>query len=243
MCATCGCEGERHDHDHGHGHSHGHATRTLRLEKEVLDRNRAFAEQNRAWLAQRRVTAINLMSAPGSGKTSLLEAVIRSMGPRVPVAVLEGDQETERDASRIRQAGGRAVQINTGKGCHLDAHDVGHALQELDPQPGSVVVIENVGNLVCPALFDLGEKRRLALLSVTEGDDKPLKYPHMFRASEVLVLTKIDLLPHVSFDPGHCIAWAKHVNPSLQVLQLSSRTGEGLAGFCDWLASQAGRAE
>ena len=183
-----------------------------------------------------------MMSAPGSGKTTLLEALLGAAADRVAVSVLEGDQETERDAERIRRAGGRAIQINTGTGCHLDAHAVGHALMLLEPPERSLVVIENVGNLVCPALFDLGEHQKIALLSVTEGDDKPLKYPHMFRAIDVMVVTKTDLLPYVPFDLAACVACAKERNPDLRVFALSTRTGDGLAAFCDYLFTRTGEA-
>ena len=255
MCATCGCAGEprghhdpHHHHDHGQGHhhhptaiSHDHRgdeparARTLRLERDILERNAAFARENRAWLAARDVCTVNLMSAPGSGKTRLLEATLARLGNRPELAVLEGDQETDRDAARIRAAGGRAVQINTGTGCHLDAHDVGHALEHLDPARGSLVAIENVGNLVCPALFDLGERAKVVVLSVTEGEDKPLKYPHAFRAAQALVLSKLDLARHVGFDLDACIANARAANSRLRILPLSAVTGEGMDAWCNWL--------
>ena len=249
MCATCGCEGD-HDHEHGHGHEHGHAhahdhvshgadgprrARTIRLERDVLARNAAHAHDNRGWLKRRGVVAVNLVSSPGSGKTALLEATVRALAGKLPVSVIVGDQETERDAARIRAAGGRALQLNTGVGCHLDAHDVGHALEELDPPPRSLVVIENVGNLVCPALFDLGERAKVVVLSVTEGEDKPLKYPHMFRASELLLLNKVDLLPHLRFDVDRCLEHARTVNPTQRVVRLSATTGQGLQVWCEWL--------
>jgi hydrogenase nickel incorporation protein HypB len=256
MCTTCGCDGDHdhdHDHDHEHGHDHIHAhghpshgaqgqrqARTVRLEREVLERNGAHARDNRAWLDRREVVAVNLVSSPGAGKTSLLEATVRNLANRLPVSVVVGDQETDRDAARIRSAGGRAIQLNTGVGCHLDAHAVGHALEELDPPPRSVVVIENVGNLVCPALFDLGERAKVVLLSVTEGEDKPLKYPHMFRASELMLLSKVDLLPHLWFDVDRCLEHARTVNPSQRTVRLSSTSGEGLDAWCGWLTEQVG---
>jgi hydrogenase nickel incorporation protein HypB len=181
------------------------------------------------------VAAVNLVSAPGAGKTTLLEATLWLLAGRFPVSVIEGDQETERDAARVRAAGGRALQLNTGTGCHLDAHAVGHALRELDPPPRSLVVIENVGNLVCPALFDLGERAKVVVLSVTEGEDKPLKYPHMFRASDLLLLNKVDLLPHLRFDVHRCLAHAREVNPDQRVMHVSAATGHGLDAWCAWL--------
>ncbi|MGI9155100.1 MAG: hydrogenase nickel incorporation protein HypB, partial [Marmoricola sp.] len=198
--------GQGHERDHGGGHDHVHLepdpdlrTHTLELEVAVLAKNDGLAARNRAWLAERGITALNLMSSPGAGKTTLLERTIATMDR--PVSVIEGDQETLFDAERIRRAGARAVQVNTGAGCHLDATMVGRALQDLQPAEGSIVFIENVGNLVCPALFDLGELRKVVVISVTEGDDKPLKYPHMFAAADLVVLNKTDLLPYVDFDP------------------------------------------
>jgi hydrogenase nickel incorporation protein HypB len=211
----------------------------VRIERDILEKNQAEATANRAWLAARRVVAINLLSAPGAGKTALLEATLRLLGTKLVVSVIEGDQETQRDAARIREAGGKAVQLNTGTGCHLDAHAVGHALRDLDPPRGSVVVVENVGNLVCPALFDLGERAKVVLLSVTEGEDKPVKYPHMFRASELLLLNKVDLLPHLRFDVDRCLAFAREVNPRQRVMQVSATTGQGLDGWCGWLGELA----
>ncbi len=195
-------------HDHGHVHAHGHshpvedatAVRTIQLEQEILGKNRLLAERNRGWLTGREIFAVNLMSSPGSGKTTLLERTIRDLGKEVVVSVIEGDQETRLDAERIRGAGARVVQINTGTGCHLDAGMLGRALHELSPAIGSLLFVENVGNLVCPALFDLGEGARVVIASTTEGDDKPLKYPHMFRAAELILLNKVDLLPHLTFE-------------------------------------------
>src|SRR5262249_29103751 len=200
MCATCGC-GEEHHHEDTHDHPHPH--RIVRIEQDVLAKNDHLAQHNREWLRSRRVFAINLMSAPGAGKTALLERTLDDLD--LPAAVIEGDQETSLDADRIRATQRRAIQINTGAGCHLDAERVGKALRQLEPSSGSLVVIENVGNLVCPALFDLGEQARVVLLSVTEGDDKPLKYPHMFRTAHLVLLTKIDLEPLVPFERARCL--------------------------------------
>jgi hydrogenase nickel incorporation protein HypB len=234
---------ELHAHAHGdHGHPHVHARRTVALERDILAKNDALAAENRAFFEARGIAAFNLTSAPGAGKTTLLEALLRRLASGeapIPVAVVEGDQETERDAERIRAAGAPAIQINTGTGCHLDAEMVRAAVRALDPPRGAILFVENVGNLVCPALFDLGERAKVVLTSVTEGEDKPLKYPHMFRAAEVLVLTKIDLLPHVGFDLDGFLANSRRVNPGLRVFQLSARDGAGLEPFADWLSSQA----
>jgi hydrogenase nickel incorporation protein HypB len=184
------------------------------------------------------MAAFNFTSAPGSGKTTLLEALIKQIGERVPIAVIEGDQETARDAERIRSTGAPVIQINTRTGCHLDAAMIREAVIELDPPAGALLLIENVGNLVCPALFDLGERAKVVVMSVTEGEDKPLKYPHMFRAAGAVVLTKVDLLPHLDFDIGACIANVRRVNPGARIFQTSARDGTGLPGFCDFIASQ-----
>ena len=183
--------------------------------------------------------ALNLVSSPGAGKTTLLERTIREYGQRRPISVIEGDQQTLFDAERIRATGAAAVQINTGTGCHLEADMVMEALKVIRPAPGTIVMIENVGNLVCPALFDLGEASKVAILSVTEGEDKPAKYPHMFQASKLLLLNKIDLLPHVDFDVERSLAFAREVNPEIEVLHVSAKTGEGLEAWYSWLEQQA----
>ncbi|AKS34755.1 hydrogenase nickel incorporation protein HypB [Mycolicibacterium goodii] len=265
MCATCGCgesgadgadhvvvtlagETPRHpDHDHHHDHEHGHEhphdhehrrTETVTLEQRVLAKNDLLAERNRAWLTARGISTLNITSSPGAGKTTLLERTIGDLGHTHPVAVIEGDQQTLLDADRIRAAGARAVQINTGAGCHLDAAMVHRALGILDPAPGSLLFIENVGNLVCPALFDLGELDKVVVISVTEGTDKPLKYPHMFAAAGVVILNKIDLLPYVDFDVGRCCGYARSVNPNVTILQTSATRGDGLAEWYEWLATR-----
>ncbi len=209
------------------------ASRTIQVERDLLAKNDAIAARNRRALADHGVFALNLVSSPGSGKTTLLVKTISAWEGRTPVAVIEGDQQTSRDADRVRDAGARAVQINTGKGCHLDAQMVAYALSQLDLADDSLLLIENVGNLVCPAAFDLGEAHKVVVLSVTEGDDKPLKYPDMFRAADLVVLNKIDLLPHVDFDVAAAIDYARRVRPGVDVITLSARTGEG---FADWLA-------
>lgn len=254
MCVTCGCGVDEagihlHDHDSSHdhhadphphapgvaSHSHAPAGRLISIEQDILARNAGFAEENRRVFAMHGVFVLNLVSSPGSGKTTLLGQTVRALGDEFQVAVIGGDQHTAHDAERIRAAGARAVQINTGKGCHLDAHGIGHALEELPLPEGGILFIENVGNLVCPADFDLGEAHKVVVLSVTEGEDKPLKYANMFAAADVMVLNKIDLLPHVEFDVAQCLDYARRVNPELQILQLSARTGEGMADWLDWL--------
>ncbi|MCO6440773.1 MAG: hydrogenase nickel incorporation protein HypB [Nitrococcus mobilis] len=239
-------------HEHGHSIAHGHAHRhdeahgqareqgtTIMLEQALLAKNDHLAMHNRAWLMDHNILALNLVSSPGAGKTTLLERTLRELAGEIPVSVVEGDQESVFDAERIRATGCAAVQINTGAGCHLDAAMLARALDELAPPPGSMIMIENVGNLVCPALFDLGEWAKVVVLSVTEGDDKPVKYPHMFRAARLMLLNKLDLLAHVDFDLERCIGYARRVNPQIGVLALSARTGEGLDGWYQWLRASA----
>jgi hydrogenase nickel incorporation protein HypB len=241
MCTTCGCgHGETKIEGHAYAPRHSHApgmapSRMLKIEQDILSKNDAYARENRAFLAGRRVFALNLVSSPGSGKTTLLIRTIESLKARVPVAVIEGDQQTSFDAERIRSTGARAIQINTGKGCHLDAHMVGRALDQLGLEEGSALMIENVGNLVCPAAFDLGEAHKVVILSVTEGEDKPLKYPDMFRAASVMLLNKVDLLPHLTFNAKLAIEYARRVNPDIQVIRFSATTGEGMADWLAWL--------
>ncbi len=232
-------------HSHSHtphsGSAHTHAAHvspvpTLHtLEQNLLAKNDLIAAQNRGWLKGRNITALNLVSSPGAGKTTLLVRTLQDLQAEIPMAVIEGDQATTYDADRIAATGCPAIQVNTGTGCHLEAAMVDHGLEALNPPPHSLVLIENVGNLVCPALFDLGENAKVVMLSVTEGEDKPLKYPHMFRASQVMVLTKIDLLPYVSFDVQRCLDYAYQVNPDLRVFQVSATQGTGLSAWYDWL--------
>jgi len=231
------------EHRHAHGHEHPHGDEgqgqggreIVELEREILAKNASLAERNRGWFSGRGVYAVNVMSSPGAGKTTLLARTIRDITSEVPVGVIEGDQAMSFDADRIREAGAPVVQVNTGKGCHLEADMVAKGLRVLDPRAGSLVVIENVGNLVCPALFDLGEHAKVVILSVTEGDDKPLKYPHMFRAADVVLLTKVDLLPHLDFDVDRCIGDIHKLRPGIPVLQVSAKTGDGLDTWYDWL--------
>ena len=253
--------GHMHSHGHAHLHEHVHAdgtrhvhafddphhrhhgetasqagqTTMVEIGTRVLAKNDELARQNRTWLAKRHVLAINLMGAPGAGKTALLERTIRDIGTTSTLSVLEGDQATLNDSERIRAAGANAVQVNTGTGCHLDAEMVARGLAELNPCDSGIVVVENVGNLVCPALFDLGERRRVVVFSVTEGEDKPIKYPHMFRAADLVLLSKVDLLPHIEFDVARAVANARSVNPDVAILHVSTRSGEGVGAWYEWL--------
>ena len=254
MCATCGCSDDAGvritdpAHGHGHAHEHGHATavgtepcgvnaesRTVSLEIDLLARNDGLAARNRQWFTEHAVVALNLMSSPGSGKTTLLERTIRELDGSRPCAVLEGDQETLLDADRITATGARVVQINTGAGCHLDADMVLDGMRALAPEPGSLLFVENVGNLVCPALFDLGESARVVIISVTEGADKPLKYPHMFRTADLVLINKVDLLPHVDFDVERCAGYVRRARPDAEILHLSATRGDGVDAWYDWL--------
>jgi hydrogenase nickel incorporation protein HypB len=288
MCITCGCgegetriEGEAHPHHHEndhvqptmrvhgqahanvmHSHAHPPATRMVQVEKDILAKNNQYAVANRRHFAEHGIFALNLVSSPGSGKTTLLCATIEALKQRKnqpPLAVIEGDQQTSNDADRIRATGTAAIQINTGKGCHLDAHMVSNAYSRLpmhhhdhhsdhhhdalgehngpagDERRGGILFIENVGNLVCPAMWDLGEAAKIVILSVTEGEDKPLKYPDMFAAARLMILNKTDLLPHLQFDVTRCIEYARRVNPHIEVLQVSATGGQGMAAWLDWI--------
>ena len=265
MCSTCGCSDHTHatitdledsiphahdrEHHHRHDHVHDHEQhqsgegaepipRTIELEQDVLAKNNLIAQRNRTWLDSRGIVACNLMSSPGAGKTTLLEHTIGDLAREIPISVIEGDQETTRDAERIRAAGCRVIQINTGAGCHLDAEMLSKAFERLDPPARSLLMIENVGNLVCPALFDLGESARAVIVSVTEGDDKPLKYPHMFRAADLMILNKTDLLPYVPFSVERCLENARRVNPKLSVIQVSAFRGDGLDRWYAWIREE-----
>ncbi len=239
MCGLCGC-GPDSDHIHSkHDHHTSGGHDVVRIERDILAKNDRYAEDNRELFQKRGVLTVNLVSSPGSGKTTLLVRTATEMKRLFPLAVIEGDQQTSIDAERIRAIGVPTIQLNTGRGCHLDAHMVGHAIEELELKEDSVLFIENVGNLVCPANFDLGEAEKIAILSVTEGDDKPLKYPDMFAAAGTLILSKIDLLAHVDFDVERCIENARAINPRIAVLQLSARTGEGIDRWIRKLSADA----
>lgn len=248
-----GTPGPEHTHDHSHpnDHSHPHAhspgtdatahshspdgRTVIALEENLLAKNDLLAARNRGWLEGRGIRAFNVMSSPGSGKTTLLVRTIRELDGKLPIGVIEGDQETSLDADRIRSTGRPVIQINTGAGCHLDAGMLRRGLDALDPEPDSTVFIENVGNLVCPALFDLGESARVVVISVTEGDDKPRKYPHMFLAADLVIINKSDLLPYVEFDVDKCLSQARRLNPHVDVLTLSASTGDGMDGWLEWI--------
>ncbi|WP_415901590.1 hydrogenase nickel incorporation protein HypB [Neptuniibacter sp. QD29_5] len=224
----------------GKGPAHAHVagmsqSRMVQIEQDILGKNDRYAQINRARFEAQSLFVLNLVSSPGSGKTTLLTETINRLKESRKVAVIEGDQQTANDADRIRETGVPAVQVNTGKGCHLDAHMVGHALDNLDDLQGGFLFIENVGNLVCPAAFDLGEAHKIAILSVTEGEDKPLKYPDMFHAADIMILNKTDLLPHLDFDVDKCIEFARQVNPDIKVLKLSAKSGEGMQEWQEWL--------
>jgi hydrogenase nickel incorporation protein HypB len=234
MCTTCGCGEPGHQHTHANPNPYA-PRRRVSVEQDILAKNDAYAAANRARLAERHIFTLNLVSSPGSGKTTLLCKTIEALKGKRDIAVIEGDQQTSNDAERIRATGAPAVQINTGKGCHLDAHMVGRALDELPLKNGSLLMIENVGNLVCPAAFDLGEAHKVVILSVTEGEDKPLKYPDMFRAADLMLLNKCDLLPHLTFDVDQAIDYARRVNPKIEVIRVSATTGEGMGEWLAWL--------
>ena len=240
MCDTCGCgdphsHGHSHEHGHAHAHEHGHPppTRTLPVQKSALELNQRLADQNRGWFRAKGLKVFNLLSSPGSGKTALLERTLRDV-PRA--AAIVGDLQTENDAVRLRASGAQAIQITTGATCHLDAHMVAHALDKLDVSGLATLFIENVGNLVCPASYDLGEAKRVVLLSVTEGEDKPLKYPVIFRNADLVLVTKTDLAAAVGFDREKALASIRQTAPRAQILEVSAKTGAGCDAWLAWLA-------
>jgi len=236
MCTTCGCPTEAHN-GHHHHHEKIHPGEKISLEIDILAKNNRFAADNRRLFKEKGIFALNLVSSPGSGKTTILEQTLRDISGKQRCAVIEGDQQTDNDARRIAATGVPAKQINTGAGCHLDAHMVGHVLEELPVDALDILFIENVGNLVCPAAFDLGEQHKVVVLSVTEGEDKPLKYPQMFHAADIMLLNKIDLLPYLDFDVEKCLAMARRVSPAIRIFQLSAKSGAGMAAWYEWLQS------
>ncbi|OIV39807.1 hydrogenase accessory protein HypB [Flavobacterium johnsoniae] len=225
-----------HHHDHHHHHEHSHEVNIVQLEKDILYKNQLTAERNRGFFEALNIFSINMVSSPGSGKTSLLERTIADLKDKIAFSVIEGDQQTTNDADRIHKLNVPVIQINTGKGCHLDSEMISRAVKELKPVPDSILMIENVGNLVCPAMFDLGELQRVVIISVTEGEDKPLKYPDMFYGSQVCIINKIDLLPYLKFDLEKLKEYAKKVNPHLTFFEVSTTSGEGLQAWYDYLA-------
>lgn len=231
MCTDCGCAPPQ----PGHDHTHENASRKIRVEENLFAKNQRLATVNRASFAAHQLFVLNLVSSPGSGKTSILERTLTDLKDSLQFSVLEGDQQTANDADRIAATGAPVKQINTGAGCHLDAHMVGHGVEDFDLESTDILMIENVGNLVCPASFDLGEDHKVAVLSVTEGEDKPLKYPQMFQAADLMLINKIDLLPYLRFDLEQCKAFARQVNPQIKIIELSCHSGEGMAAWYDWL--------
>lgn len=230
MCGYCGCSNSEEE-------THHHDKRIIDVEQDILAMNQQYANQNRDFLKKHNILCFNLVSSPGSGKTTLLIELIGLLKKQLPIYVIEGDQQTDIDKQRIAKTGIQAIQINTGKTCHIGAHRISHALTDLKPQDNSMLFIENVGNLVCPALFDLGERCKVVILSVTEGDDKPLKYPNMFDEAELMIINKIDLLPYVNFNIDRCIEYAKRINPKISVLQTSATSKTGLKQCRQWLES------
>lgn len=234
----------KHDHvlthkEHEHDHEHAHEKRTeVKIEQDILNQNNLLAERNRGFFEAKNILALNLVSSPGSGKTSLLEKTITELKNEVDFFVIEGDQHTMNDANRIHKTGVPVIQINTGNGCHLDSDMVNTAFKELNVTNDSVLMIENVGNLVCPSLFDLGEKKRVIIISVTEGDDKPIKYPTMFESSDLCIINKIDLLPYVDFDVEQAKTYARQVNHQIEFIELSVKTGEGMEKWYEWLKEE-----
>jgi len=235
MCTDCGCSSTDHTHEHKH------ESRTIRVEEDLLAKNNRLAAGNRLLFESSQLLVLNLVSSPGSGKTSILERTLTDLKGRLDFSVLEGDQQTANDADRIAATGVPVKQINTGAGCHLDAHMIGHGVDNFDLAATDVLMIENVGNLVCPASFDLGEDHKVVVLSVTEGEDKPLKYPHMFRAADIMLINKIDLLPYLRFDLEQCKTYARQVNPQIKIMELSCHSGAGMQQWYNWLIQETDR--
>jgi len=256
MCGVCGCSepkstsgaftpvqkrqkaGLLPQHHTHHPQPSEHHARMIQVEQDILSKNNQYAAKNRTYFQQQGILALNFVSSPGAGKTTLLVATIEALKNQLTIAVIEGDQQTERDADRIRATGAQALQINTGKACHLDALEITKAVETLQLGMGSLLAIENVGNLVCPASFDLGEACKVVVLSVTEGDDKPIKYPDMFHAAQLMIINKMDLLPYVNFEVDRCIEFAKRVNPTIEVLQVSATQADSLSPWTNWILNK-----
>jgi hydrogenase nickel incorporation protein HypB len=255
MCLDCGCsetgevkiDGQKMEHHHDHDdthHDHSHHTagksgREISIQRDILSKNNELAQHNREHLQAHKTFCMNWISAPGSGKTALLERIIQDYSTELPISVIEGDQQTDNDAQRIMKAGADAVQINTGAACHLDANMIHHALHRINLQQTRLLVIENVGNMVCPTAYDLGEDLKVAIISAPEGEDKPAKYPDLLLTANVLLINKVDLIPYLDFSLENCIALSKKVNPRIQIFPVSAKTGEGIPAFYDWLISQS----
>lgn len=236
MCGICGCQNTEHLH-YSHDQNDHHL---IQIEQDILAQNNRYSEMNHDYFVKNKILALNVMSGPGSGKTTLLARTFADLKEKIPIGVIVGDQQTDHDAALLQSSGAPAVQVTTGKVCHLDAHMVGHAVEKLPVNDeGMIIFIENVGNLVCPALFNLGEKYKIVMLSVTEGENKPVKYPDIFRFAQLMIITKIDLLPYLDFDLEKCIHYAKQINPDIEVLTLSAKKGEGLSSWYDWLLEKS----
>ena len=256
MCGTCGCgtgsgptivkiddhdHNHDHDHDHNHDHTHTHThphKTVIELEQDILQNNNLLAARNRGYFDAKNIFTLNLVSSPGSGKTSFLERTLSDLKDKYPFYVIEGDQQTANDANRIHALQVPVVQVNTGKGCHLESDMIYDAVKQLAPKDNSFLMIENVGNLVCPAMFDLGENKRVVIISITEGEDKPIKYPDMFVTSDICIINKMDLQPYLKIDMDKLRDYAKRVNPNLQFFEVSATTGEGMESWYNWLAKQ-----
>lgn len=259
MCGTCGCGSDsngpsilkpgEHTHAHSHhehhhhsehtnDHSHNHKHKVLEIEQDILQNNKVLAARNRGYFEAKNIVTLNLVSSPGSGKTSILERTLADLKDEIPFYVIEGDQQTLNDADRINALDIPVVQINTGKGCHLESDMVYDAVKKLEIQNSSVLMIENVGNLVCPSMFDLGEQKRVVIISTTEGEDKPIKYPDMFHTANVCIINKIDLLPYVNIDVEKLKNYALKVNPKLQFFEVSATSGEGMNNWYNWLKEE-----
>ena len=242
MCGTCGCGNHHHDTDHAHEHKHDHGhsheeSRLIAVEQDILQRNNLLAERNRGYFEAKNIFCLNLMSSPGSGKTTLLEETIRQLKNRKTIYVIEGDQQTSNDADRIATLGIPVFQVNTGTGCHLEASMINHALKHLNPEANSLLFIENVGNLVCPALFDLGEAEKVVIVSTTEGDDKPLKYPHIFKEAGVCIINKTDLAPYLNTNIDTLRENCLKVNPKLRIFETSALKNTGMEEWCEWIVN------
>lgn len=239
MCNVCGCNQAEVTTESMPAHAEHQQSRSrlLEIEQNVLTKNSYYAERNRQQLRSSGIFSLNFVSSPGAGKTTLLTEIINQLKVQHAIYVIEGDQQTALDAARIRETGVKAMQVNTGKGCHLDAHMVGHACEHLDMQKNAFLFIENVGNLICPAAFDLGEAHKIVILSVTEGEDKPLKYPEIFHAAELMIINKMDLLPYVNFNLQQCCEYARQINPDIEIMQLCATSGENIEQFCNWLTT------